>query len=308
MAQPLELPYDESTGCAERHAWFERLRPLGWAVFLDSGDRARTGGRYDILAAGPVASLVSRDGSREILRDGRDDGRRRGRLRGPARSCSPAHRPATTRGPSPAGPSATSATSWAAPPRSLPPDKAGTTPFMPEAAVGLYAWTVVVDHAEKRAALTSLASFPDAEAPALRETLLAGEPPAREPFRVTGEVASTLEREAYLPRAARILDYIRAGDAYQVNLTREFRLAYRGDAWEFYRHLHDTNPGADGGVPRVSVRLRAVELAGAPHDRRGARGGHAAHQGHAPAARRPGGGCARARRARGLAPRTAPRT
>jgi len=62
MARTLELPYDASTGCAERHAWFERLRPLGWAAFLDSGDRARTGGRYDILAAGPVASLVSREG------------------------------------------------------------------------------------------------------------------------------------------------------------------------------------------------------------------------------------------------------
>ena len=62
MARTLELPYDASTGCAERHAWFERLRPQGWAAFLDSGDRARTGGRYDILAAGPMASLVSREG------------------------------------------------------------------------------------------------------------------------------------------------------------------------------------------------------------------------------------------------------
>ena len=38
--------------------------------------------------------------------------------------------------------------------------------FMPEAAVGLYAWTVVVDHAERRAALTSLASLPEGEAAA----------------------------------------------------------------------------------------------------------------------------------------------
>ena len=117
---------------------------------------------------------------------------------------------------------------------------------MPEAAVGLYAWTVVVDHAQRRAALTSLASFPDAEAEALRDRLLAGETPPRETFRVSGEIASSLEREAYLPRAARIIDYIRAGDTYQVNLTREFRLAYRGDAWEFYRHLHDTNPAPMG--------------------------------------------------------------
>ncbi len=135
---------------------------------------------------------------------------------------------------------------------------------MPEAAVGLYAWTVVVDHAQRRAALTSLASFPDAEAEALRDRLLAGEPPPRETFRVSGEIASSLEREDYLPRAARIIDYIRAGDTYQVNLTREFRLAYRGDAWEFYRHLHDTNPAPMGAFLEYPFGVGAVELAGAP--------------------------------------------
>lgn len=245
MARTLELPYDESTGCAQRHAWFERMRPLGWAAFLDSGDRARSGGRFDILAAGPVASLVARDGRCEILRDG----------------------PAT---PVPAGAfaglrellagAAAGDSSWpiaggaigylgyelGRAVAKLPPAKPGVPAFMPEAAIGLYAWTVVVDHAERRAALTSLAAFPDEEAAALRDRLLAGAPPAREPFRAAGEIASTLEREAYLPRAARVIGYIREGDIYQANLTREFRVAYRGDAWEFYRHLHDTNPAPMG--------------------------------------------------------------
>jgi para-aminobenzoate synthetase component 1 len=245
MARTLELPYDASTGCAERHAWFERLRPLGWAVFLDSGDRARTGGRFDILAAGPVASLVSRGGRTEIVRDGVAtpvDGSAFAGLRLLLEGAAPGDG---------AWPIAGGAIGYfgyelgrgAA---KLPARKASTTAFMPEAAVGLYAWTIVVDHAERRAAITSLGSCPDPEAEAVRERLLAGEPPAREPFRVAGEIASTLEREAYLPRAARIIDYIRAGDTYQVNLTREFRLAYSGDAWEFYRHLHDTNPAPMG--------------------------------------------------------------
>src|SRR6188768_3703927 len=55
MARPLEMPYDEATGCAGRYAWLEAMRPMGWAVFLDSGDPARSGGRYDILAAAPRA-------------------------------------------------------------------------------------------------------------------------------------------------------------------------------------------------------------------------------------------------------------
>ena len=120
---------------------------------------------------------------------------------------------------------------------------------MPETAVGLYPWTIVVDHRERRAALTSLDAFPEAEAVALRERLLQasrirGAAPGA--FAVTGPVRSTLERPEYLPRARRILDYIEAGDCYQANLTREFRVPYRGDPWAFYRHLHDNNPAPMG--------------------------------------------------------------
>lgn len=245
MARTLELRYDESTGCADRHAWFERLRPLGWAVFLDSGDRRRTGGRFDILAAGPVATLVSRHGRCEILRDGAATeitGGAFGALRALLEDATADDA---------AWPVAGGAIGYLGYELGrgvarLPPAKDGTPDFMPEAAVGLYAWTVVVDHARKRAAITSLASLSDDEAQAVRETLVSGELPAREPFRVVGEIETNLDRKAYLPRATRVIDYIRAGDAYQVNLTREFRLPYRGDAWEFYRHLHDTNPAPMG--------------------------------------------------------------
>ena len=68
MARPLELPYDAGTRCAERYAWFEAIRPLGWPAFLDSGDPARSGGRYDILAAGPSAVTTSRDAPFEAAR------------------------------------------------------------------------------------------------------------------------------------------------------------------------------------------------------------------------------------------------
>src|SRR5690242_9763459 len=42
MARLLDLPYDAGTRCAERYAWFEAIRPLGWPVFLDRGDPARS--------------------------------------------------------------------------------------------------------------------------------------------------------------------------------------------------------------------------------------------------------------------------
>jgi para-aminobenzoate synthetase component 1 len=245
MARTIELPYDPSTGCADRHRWFERVRPLGWAVFLDSGDRRRTGGRFDVIAAGPLTSLVSRSGVTTILREGREVGAPAAAFAG-VRMLLEGARSGDTEWPVAGGAIGYLGYELGRSAAKLSPEKPGTEPFMPEAAFGLYAWTVVIDHAERRAALTSLASFPDEAATVIRDRLLAGETPAREPFRVLGEVRSTLEREPYLLRAAKVIDYIRAGDTYQVNLTREFRLAYRGDEWEFYRHLHDTNPAPMG--------------------------------------------------------------
>ncbi|HYC36557.1 MAG TPA: aminodeoxychorismate synthase component I [Usitatibacter sp.] len=229
MARPLELTYDAASRCAERYAWFEAIRPLGWAVFLDSGDPSRSGERYDILAAGPRAVTTS-----------------------------PAEPFAATRRML-AGESA-DADGWPVAGAAigyfgyeagrvaamLAPAKAGTTAFMPEVAVGLYPWTLVVDHAQCRAALTSLESFPEQEALALRARLLEAASRPLRPFTVAGPIASALDREAYLPRARRVLDYIEAGDCYQANLTREFRAPYAGDPWTFYSYLHDTNPAPMG--------------------------------------------------------------
>jgi para-aminobenzoate synthetase component I len=231
MASPLPLPYDAATRCGERYAWFEAMRPMGWAVFLDSGDPARSGGRYDILAAAPRAVLTAREAPFAATR----------RLIAAERTPAQAQ----------AWPVSGAAIGYfgyevGRPAAGLPADKAGTTPFMPEVAVGLYPWTLVVDHVGRCAAITSLDSVPESEVRALRDRLLAArERPAR-PFGVADPIASTLEREAYLPRARRVLDYIEAGDCYQANLTREFHAQCAGDPWAFYRHLHDSNPAPMG--------------------------------------------------------------
>ena len=230
MARALELPYDAASRCNERYAWFEAVRPLGWAVFLDSGDPARSGGRYDIIAAGPRERLIARESPFEATR----------------RLLAGEH--CDTHAPWPVSGGAIGYFGYEVGRESagLAPEKPATRPFMPEAAMALYPWTIVIDHIDKRAVLTSLASFSDAEAAALRDRLLAAPRRAASRFEVRGPIASTLERASYLPRARRILEYIQAGDCYQANLTREFRAPFAGDAWTFYRHLHDTNPAPMG--------------------------------------------------------------
>jgi para-aminobenzoate synthetase component 1 len=231
MARPLELPYDAATRCQDRYAWLEAIRPLGWAVFLDSGDPARSGGRYDILAAAPRAIATTGE-------DAFDAARRL--LAGERVNAAAAAWPVSG--------AVIGYFGYEVGRRAggLAPAKPGTTRFMPEVALGLYPWTIVVDHEQGRAALTSLESFGEEEAIAMRARLLTASVRALRPFSVDGPVVSTLDRAAYLPRAQRVLDYIAAGDCYQANLTREFRAPCSGDSWTFYRSLHDSNPAPMG--------------------------------------------------------------
>ncbi|MGE5096965.1 MAG: aminodeoxychorismate synthase component I [Betaproteobacteria bacterium] len=230
MAKPLELPYDAASRCAARDAWFEALRPMGWAVFLDSGDPARSGGRYDILAAAPRAVVAARNdafgAARRLMAGERCQGDGEWPVAGAVMGYFGYELGRES--------------------ARLRADKAGTTPFMPDVALGLYPWTIVIDHAGQRAALTSLESFGDAQAQDLARTFLQAKPRERRPFGMRGAIRSSLERDAYLPRARRVLDYIEAGDCYQVNLTREFAAPYAGDPWTFYRHLHAVNPAPMG--------------------------------------------------------------
>jgi len=230
MAKPLDLPYDMQTRCGARYAWLEAMRPMGWAAFLDSGDPARSGGRYDILAAAPTAIVTSRDDAFAAVRRLVQGERSQGGDEWPVAGAAIGYL-GYELGRESAG---------------LARDKPRTQRFMPEVAFGLYAWTVVIDHLEQRAALTSLESFGDDEAARLHAQLVAARASPLRAFEVTGSIRSSLERPAYLPRARRVLDYIEAGDCYQANLTREFSAPFAGDPWTFYRHLHDINPAPMG--------------------------------------------------------------
>jgi para-aminobenzoate synthetase component I len=245
MARDLELSYDKRDGCEARYGWFEAMRAMGWGVFLDSGDRARTQARYDILAAAPEATLVTRGGESVVSQGGRVEKSRqdpfalvRALAAPPARAASPL--------PFAGGLIGYFGYELGRRGAGLPAEKPGTRAFLPELAVGRYPWAVVIDHEAERAVLVSLDGFPEAEAAAVRDRLLGATAAGPARFRVLGDIASSLERADYLPRARRVLDYIRAGDCYQVNLTREFSVACEGDPWALYRELHLANPAPMG--------------------------------------------------------------
>ena len=232
-----ELPYR-----ADSAALFETVADLPWAVFLDSGGHHLTQSRYDIIAAEPHTTLVTRGKLTEIRSDAIELSRedplvllRQYLEFDPAAACD-----------LPFTGGVLGYFSYDLGRRfERLPAFAEDAEKMPEMAVGIYDWAVVVDHLDKRSWLVAQGRRADTKA---RWTELVARfsaesvERARVPFRITAPLASNLARERYATAFRRVLDYIHAGDCYQINLAQRFAAPAAGDPWLAYQALRVINP------------------------------------------------------------------
>lgn len=238
MQQLSEIPYRSDSA-----SWFEVLADRPWASFLDSGRPRTQAGRYDILAADPYLTMVTRGDMTEIRRGDRvtlspEDpfALLRAQLGNPVTNLSGL-------------PFCGGAMGWFAYDlgRRIErlPQRAADAERIPDMAVGIYDWALVADHEERRAWLVGAGRDPATrERWAEFRELFRSPPPAavRSPFRVARPPRSNMTREAYGCAFRRIKSYIREGDCYQVNLAQRFSAPAEGNAWAGYRELRHLNP------------------------------------------------------------------
>ena len=232
-----EIPYR-----ADSAALFETVADLPWAVFLDSGAHHLTQSRYDIIAAEPHTTLVTHGKLTEIRSDAIELSRedplallRRHLEIDAATACD-----------LPFSGGALGYLAYDLGRRfERLPALAEDTAKMPEMAVGIYDWAVVVDHLDKRAWLVGQGRCVDTHVRWRELVARFNAPPAeraRVPFRITAPLASNLGRDAYAAAFRRVIEYIRAGDCYQINLAQRFAAPAAGDPWLAYQALRIINP------------------------------------------------------------------
>jgi para-aminobenzoate synthetase component 1 len=238
MPRVAELEYSDAI--ARR---FRALADLPWPVWLDSSAPGGPSGRYDIFAADPSVTLRTRGESTEIvMRDGR----------------------ATASPRSPFALLRERLGERCAPVAGLPfcggaigyfgydlgrrlerlPSLAAADVDMPELAIGLYDWAVVVDHERRSARLVGLGRDPRTfeQWPVLLERLARSPAKPAAPFRVLTRARSSFSRAEYAEAFRRVQEHIRVGDCYQVNLTQRFEARADGDPWAAYLKLREINP------------------------------------------------------------------
>lgn len=253
------LPYFEDSA-ALFAPWSDRR----WAVFLDSGFPHSRQGRFDIIAAEPTITLVTRGNLTEI----REAGHIRLSPEDPFDLIKQAlgktvDKPSAL--PFCGGAIGYFAYDLARRLEKLP-DIAADEENVPDMAVGIYDWAVVVDHLERRSYLVSQGRDPAtlARLPHLRHAFSQIQTIGwrRSGFVVESEVESNLSRGAYGQAFRRIQDYIREGDCYQVNLAQRFSAWCGGDPWNAYEILRGINPapfGAFLNYPQAQILSSSPE-------------------------------------------------
>lgn len=135
---------------------------------------------------------------------------------------------------------------------------------MPDMAVGLYDWAVIVDHQLRRSWLVgygrdekTFQSWSDLLA--IFQNVIAKHPVN---FSVSSNVISNFDESTYATAFDRIKHYIKEGDCYQVNLAQRFSVDVTGEAWDAYLRLRQLNPAPFScyfNLPEVAVLSSSPE-------------------------------------------------
>lgn len=235
----LEVPYHVDSA-----ALFEMFADWPWAVFLDSGRPLVEQGRYDILVADPMVTLTTCGGTTEI----------RSRQGVETSTADPFDLVRQFVGdatknlhglPFSGGALGYFAYDLGRRIEQLP-SVAENAEQIPDMAVGIYDWALVVDHRERRSYLVSRGR--DKHTALLWPELVnctrhpVQKTEVRNPFRVCSGPQSNMDFDTYSTAFRRIKHYIEEGDCYQVNLAQRFEARVEGSLWMAYRGLRALNP------------------------------------------------------------------
>lgn len=233
MFYSASLPYT-----ADAAAYYAAIADLHWAVWLDSAGL----GRYDILCAQPLATLVTHGAVTEItdalgVRHSNADPFEliRQQLGEPAAAMADI--------PFSGGALGYWGYDLVHCAGTSPTQKLGTE-NLPDMSIGIYDWALVLDHRQKTARLVSQQRFAETEIrlPEILDRLRRSGALPVDTFSVRGRVACNFTPETYANAFTRVQDYLQAGDCYQVNLAQRFSADAAGDALGAYFSLRRLNP------------------------------------------------------------------
>ncbi|WP_031435647.1 aminodeoxychorismate synthase component I [Methylomarinum vadi] len=228
------LPY-----FADSARLFSPLADKPWSVFLDSGYPKSSQGRFDIIAAGPLCTLVTQGEQTEIRHGGhcvisREDPFELLKQQLGEKKQSIDHLPFN------GGALGYFSYDLARRLEKLP-IIAEDAEHIPEMAVGIYSWAVIIDHKRQESWLVGHETQEDDWETLIDQFSLLPAYPELGQFQVLDKPCSNMDKEDYAKAFAKIKHYLKEGDSYQVNLAQRFVSHCSGDPWLAYQQLRKIN-------------------------------------------------------------------
>lgn len=242
----VELPY-----ASDASRYYAALADMPWAVWLDSGGMAR----YDILSAAPRQTWSLSQGDQVGDQVGDPFAELRSAL---GETIAPIDDVPFAGG-------VLGYWSYDLARRMMNiPVAAQDAEYLPDMAVGLYDWALVLDHQLLRARLVSRLRFAETAQllPQLLQRLRANPVHPTDDFRVQGKITSNFTADSYASAFASVQRYLQAGDCYQINLAQRFGATASGDTLGAYLALRQLSPApysAFLNFPRVQVLCTSPE-------------------------------------------------
>lgn len=263
VSQPniFALPY-----FADSAALFSAWADQPWAVFLDSGHPSSHQGRYDIIAAEPLCTLVTQGGDTTISAPngithspGDPFLLLKGQLQAYSANIADSHNGQEL----PFNGGAIGYFSYDLARRlEHLPVIAEDAEHIAEMAVGIYPWAVIVDHHRQQSTLIAQGLDTQAHTRLLEKFSALPPPKNQGQFAVLGDIKPNMDKAYYAQAFQRIKQYLKEGDCYQVNLTQRFSAACEGNPWLAYQRLRQLNAAPFSGylnLPEVRILSSSPE-------------------------------------------------
>lgn len=252
-----EIPYRRDSADL-----FNLISEEPWSVFLDSGYPRIDRGRFDFISSRPYKTITTYGETSYI----EDNENRRSSSQDPfelIKSALGKRRRNLTGLPFCGGAMGYFAYDLGRRIEDLP-EQCSADIRMPDMAIGLYSWVVVVDHHKRQSWLVchDRNTITDQNWTELCD-LFHSEGHARlQQYSVRSEVRTNMEKKEYAEKLERIKDYINEGDCYQVNLAQRFSVEVHGAPWDIYLQLRENNPAPFAGFfngPDASILSSSPE-------------------------------------------------
>jgi para-aminobenzoate synthetase component 1 len=215
---------------------FSRIEQQPWAMLLRSASPSHPDSRYDIVVANPIATLTT-TGNTTMIRRGNNIQRSSDDpfllLKQIQQQYTPqidtdSHLPFV------GGAVGYFAYDLGRRIEKLP-TLAEQDIFLPDMAVGIYTWALVIDHHTRKA------YWAGENIHAAESWFNKQQPTQIQPFRLGAAWQSNMSRSSYQEKFTAIQEYLRSGDCYQINLTQRFQAPYSGSEWAAFLCLESAN-------------------------------------------------------------------